>query len=76
MSKKTTLIDRIRNAINAFRAKPIGSISYGVEVKRCSECEHIVVIYNAYKDLVDFHHNDKDIDFDLIIGYLGEVLDD
>ncbi len=37
--KKTTLWGRLRNAARAFKDKPVGSISFGVEVKRCSECE-------------------------------------
>lgn len=72
-------MDRIKNVINAFRAKPIGSISYGIELKRCSECDcqtYYQVLEMVYRDLVDFHHNDKDVNFDLIIGYLGEALDD
>jgi hypothetical protein len=88
MLHKTTLRDRIKNAMRAFRGAPIASISYGVEVKRCSECERLHnceasnlkyfdAIQMAYKDLVDFHHNgNEDVDFDLIIGYLGEALDD
>lgn len=38
--KKPTLIDRLRAAINAFRGKPIGSISYGLEIRECSKCEY------------------------------------
>ena len=37
--KKRTLLDRIRAAIRAFRGKPIGSVSFGIDVKRCSECD-------------------------------------
>lgn len=36
--KRTTLIDRIENAIKAFRGKPLGSITYGLDIKKCSEC--------------------------------------
>lgn len=36
--KPTTLMDRIQSAIRAFKGKPIGSLQFGVEVKRCSEC--------------------------------------
>lgn len=38
--KVLTLKDRIRNAIKAFKGKEIGSIQFGVDVKRCDECEH------------------------------------
>lgn len=37
--KKRTLIDRIRDAIKAFRGKSIGSIQFGIDVKRCSDCD-------------------------------------
>lgn len=79
MPKKTTLIDRIKNAINAFHCKPIGSISYGVEVKRCSDCvcqTYHNVLEMVYRDLVNFRDNDKDVDFDDLIKYLGWVLND
>lgn len=38
--KKTTLIDRIRAAIKAFRGKPIGHLYYGLEIKECSKCKY------------------------------------
>ena len=37
--KKSTFMNRIRNAWRALRGKPASSITLGVEVKRCSECE-------------------------------------
>lgn len=37
--KKTTFADRIRNAWRAFCGKPAGSISFGLEIKKCAECE-------------------------------------
>lgn len=39
-AKKTTLIDRLRAAIKAFRGKPIGYITYGLEIKECRNCEY------------------------------------
>lgn len=39
-AKKTTLLDRFRDAIRAFNRKPIGSITYGLEIKECSKCEY------------------------------------
>lgn len=38
--KKTTFTDRIRNAWSAFRGKPVGSISVGVDVKQCDDCDY------------------------------------
>ena len=38
--KRTTLLDRLKNAIRAFQGKPIQSISLGIDIKRCDECEH------------------------------------
>lgn len=44
--KKRTLLDRIRDAIRAFRGKSIGSVTFGVDVKRCSECDcNATVLY-------------------------------
>lgn len=36
---KTTIKDRLANAIAAFKGQPLKSITYGVELKRCSKCE-------------------------------------
>jgi hypothetical protein len=38
--KKTNIIDRIRNAWAALRAKPAKSIALGVEVFRCEACDY------------------------------------
>ena len=38
--KKTTFIDRFKNAVKAFKGKPIGSVQFGVDVKRCDQCEY------------------------------------
>ena len=38
--KKSTFMDRIRRAWRAFRGKPAGSISIGVAVKHCLDCEY------------------------------------
>ena len=38
--KKLTLRDRIKDAINAFRGRKIGSLHFGVDLKRCDECEY------------------------------------
>lgn len=39
MVTKTKLFTRIKNAINALRGKPTSTIYYGVDVKKCSECD-------------------------------------
>jgi hypothetical protein len=38
--KRTTIIDRFKNAVRAFRGKPIASVQYGMEIKRCDKCEY------------------------------------
>ena len=38
--KKRTLIDKCRDAYRAFRGKQIGSLMFGIDVKKCSECEY------------------------------------
>ena len=35
-----TLTQRIKNAVQAFKGKPIATVAFGVDVKRCSECEY------------------------------------
>lgn len=37
--KKTTFTDRIRNAWRSLRGEPVRSISFGLEVKNCRECD-------------------------------------
>ncbi len=67
--KQTTLIERFQNAIRAFRGKPIGSVQFGIDVKRCDECEykgdanireHLMVIMGARAAYMD-SMNDIDI---------------
>ena len=36
---KTTIKDRIKNAIKAFRGKPVGVINYGIRVTMCKDCD-------------------------------------
>lgn len=59
---QVTLMDRIKNAIRAFKGKPIQSISLGIDVKRCDECEykadgnireHLMVIMGARAAYMD-----------------------
>ena len=38
--KKRTLIDKCRDAYRAFRGKQIGSLTFGIDVKKCSECNY------------------------------------
>lgn len=38
---KTTIKDRLANAIAAFKGQPLKSITYGVELKRCSKCDRV-----------------------------------
>ena len=38
--KKTTLMERFKRAINAFKGNPVGNLYFGIDVKRCDQCEH------------------------------------
>ena len=38
--KKTTLVERFKRAINAFKGNPVGNLYLGIDVKRCDQCEH------------------------------------
>lgn len=37
---RITLMDRIKNVIRAFRGRPIQTLSLGVDVRRCDQCEY------------------------------------
>lgn len=78
---QTTLMDRIKNAIRAFQGKPIQSISLGVDVKRCDECEyrayagmreHLMVIMGARAAYMDCEGS---IDIPAGIEAEGELVD-
>lgn len=38
--KKTTLMDRVKRAVDAFKENSIGNLYFGVDIKRCDQCEH------------------------------------
>ena len=38
--KIITLKDRIKRAVKAFKGEKIGELHFGIEVKRCDECEY------------------------------------
>ena len=38
--KKKTLFDKCRDAYRAFRGKQLGSLTVGIDVKKCHECEY------------------------------------
>ena len=38
---RTTIKDRLANAIAAFKGQPLKSVTYGVELKRCDKCDRI-----------------------------------
>ena len=58
--KFTTLSDRIKAAIRAFKGRPIDYITFGVDIKKCNECEYKNPFYWP-----DFH------DFDLGTDHNG-----
>jgi len=43
--KITSLRDRFKAAVLAFRGKPVGRLFLGIEVKRCNECHAVPVVY-------------------------------
>jgi hypothetical protein len=78
---QTTLMGRIKNAIRAFQGKPIQSISLGVDVKRCDECEykgsagmreHLMVIMGAR---AAYMHSAGTIDIPEGLEAEGELVD-
>lgn len=38
--KKTTLADRVKRSVEAFKGKPICNLYFGINVKRCDQCEY------------------------------------
>lgn len=38
--RKTTLADRLKRSVKAFKGEPIGYLYFGVDVKRCDQCEY------------------------------------
>lgn len=38
--RKTTLADRLKRSVKAFKGEPIGSLYFGLDVKRCDQCEY------------------------------------
>lgn len=38
--KKTTLADRLKRSVKAFKGEPIGSLYFGVDLRRCDQCEY------------------------------------
>ena len=38
--KKTTLAERFKRAVEAFKGSPVGNLYFGIDVKRCDQCEH------------------------------------
>ena len=38
--KKTTLMDRFKRSVNAFKGNPVGNLYFGIDVKRCDQCEY------------------------------------
>ena len=38
--KKTTLMDRFKRSVDAFKGNPVGNLYFGVDVKRCDQCKY------------------------------------
>ncbi len=38
--KRTTVLDRIRNAVRAFKGERISTLYLGMDVKQCDQCEY------------------------------------
>ena len=58
--KKRTLIDKCRDAYRAFRGKQLGSLTFGIDVKKCHECEYTTDIRHAKN-------------FEYVAGYVREI---
>ena len=38
--KKTTLMDRFKRAVEAFKGSPVCNLYFGIDVKRCDQCKY------------------------------------
>lgn len=38
--KKTTLADRVKRSVDAFKGNPVGNLYFGIDVKRCDQCKY------------------------------------
>ena len=38
--KKTTLVDRVKRSVEAFKGNPVDNLYFGVDIKRCYQCEY------------------------------------
>ena len=62
--KQTTLMNRLKNAVRAFRGRPIQSLTLGLDIKRCDQCdyksdapiirEHLMTIMGARAAYMDY----------------------
>lgn len=59
---KTTLFDRLKDALNAFNRKPFETLRLGMEVKRCDECEYKnprLIELNSFSVGGNIYHKDE-----------------
>ena len=42
--KKTTLWDRLKAAARSFKGQPVSTLTVGLEIKRCDECNRTEVV--------------------------------
>ena len=38
--KKITLADRLKRSVKAFKGNPVGNLYFGVDIRRCDQCEY------------------------------------
>lgn len=38
--KKITLADRFKKSVEAFKGTPVGNLYFGVDLRRCDQCEY------------------------------------
>ena len=38
--KKITLVDRLKRSVIAFKGNPVGNLYFGVDIRRCDQCEY------------------------------------
>lgn len=86
--KGPSFVERIKNAIRAFKCKPVEKLYLGIDVKRCSECdykENGLIRYNflvtagaraAYMDFQGVIDIPKGLDGEDELAYfVGKIVD-
>ena len=87
--KKITLADRLKRSVIAFKGNPVGNLYFGVDIRRCDQCEYknipgirdnllvtagIRAVHMDYSGEIDIHEGLEE-EYKLV-EFLTKVVDD